>query len=295
MNHLFNKEAPMFLRFLFACCFAISMVFCSTTAFAGQVQLTTYYPSPYGEYQQLKATGVDTNNGTTALQAAGSSGTGLIVTNANNVGIGTTAPNAKLSFGTSVQDNDIYLYDGTSDKYGFGVRSSQFMIYSGAGGASTGGVTLGKFDGTTFTEAMRIRNDGNVGIGTTAPAYKLAVAGTIWANGTLVTAGIATWSDVRLKENIESIGNGLDRIEKLNGVFYDWKQNEFTKNFPKGRQIGLIAQDVEKVVPELVTEGEDGYKKVSYERLTAVLVEAVKEQQQQIDLLKKEIAELKKR
>ncbi len=58
--------------------------------------LTTYYPAPYGDYKQLKATGPDTSNATIALEAHGSSGTGLVVTNANNVGIGTSAPAAKL-------------------------------------------------------------------------------------------------------------------------------------------------------------------------------------------------------
>jgi hypothetical protein len=86
-----------------------------------------------------------------------------------NVGIGTTTPNAALSFGTGVANNKIYLYDGTSDKYGFGIASSELMIYSGAAGASTGGITFGKYDGTTYTEAVRIRNDGRVGIGTSSP------------------------------------------------------------------------------------------------------------------------------
>ncbi|MCL4399658.1 hypothetical protein M1506_00050 [Patescibacteria group bacterium] len=100
-----------------------------------------------------------------------------------NVGIGTASPNAMLSLGTSVQDNKLYLFDGSNDKYGFGIRSSQFMIYSGAGGASTGGITFGKYDGTTFTESMRITNAGNVGIGTTLPATKLQVVGNVDPSG----------------------------------------------------------------------------------------------------------------
>ncbi|MDD5226109.1 MAG: hypothetical protein PHV97_02860 [Candidatus Omnitrophica bacterium] len=86
----------MFLRFVSACCFSVAIIFCSTSAFAGKVELTTYYPAPYGEYKQLKATGADTDNGTLALEAKGSSGTGLVVTNANNVGIGTTNPQGIL-------------------------------------------------------------------------------------------------------------------------------------------------------------------------------------------------------
>jgi hypothetical protein len=99
----------------------------------------------------------------------------ILVNSSGQVGIGTTTPNGLLSLGTSVADNKLYLYDGTSDKYGFGIRSSQFMIYSGAGGATTGGITFGKFDGTTFTENVRFTNAGNVGIGTTSPSNLLTV------------------------------------------------------------------------------------------------------------------------
>jgi hypothetical protein len=101
----------------------------------------------------------------------------LYAKSGGNVGIGTTSPNALLSFGTGVVDNKIYLYDASGDKYGFGIRSNQLMIYSGAGGASTGGITFGKYDGTTFTETVRFTNAGNVGIGTTSPSGKLDLEG----------------------------------------------------------------------------------------------------------------------
>ena len=108
-----------------------------------------------------------------------STGTGgskvMVIGRDGRVGIGTTSPEAKLSFGTSVIDNKLYLYDGPSDKYGFGIRSSQFMIYSGPLGSSSGGITFGKFDGTTFTENVRFTNAGNVGIGTTSPSSKLHI------------------------------------------------------------------------------------------------------------------------
>lgn len=84
------------------------------------------------------------------------------ITTDGYVGIGTSSANALLSFGTSIIDNKIYIFDGNADKYGFGIRSNQFLIYSGAGGNPDGGILLGKFDGTTFTENMRVRNDGIV-------------------------------------------------------------------------------------------------------------------------------------
>jgi hypothetical protein len=99
-----------------------------------------------------------------------------------------------MSFGTGVIDNKIYLYDNSTDKYGFGVRSSQFLIYSGAQGDPTGGITFGKFDGTTFTESVRITNSGNVGIGTTTlqndTGYKtLSISGSTGGQIALQNAG----------------------------------------------------------------------------------------------------------
>ena len=121
------------------------------------------------------------------------------INSSGNVGIGTTTPNAPLSFGTGVADNKIYVYDGTSDKYGFGIRTNQFMIYSGAGGTSAGGITFGKFDGTTFTEYVRFTNSGNVGIGKSTPSGSLDVTGSVLITGSLSVTGSITSSYMMLK------------------------------------------------------------------------------------------------
>jgi hypothetical protein len=112
----------------------------------------------------------------------------------SNIGIGTTSLNANLSFGASIADNKIYLYDATNDKYGFGIRGSQLMIYAGAGGTATGGITFGKFDGTTFTENVRFQNGGNVGIGTTNPTAKLHVSASRSVTIANFEGGSANWS-----------------------------------------------------------------------------------------------------
>ena len=86
----------------------------------------------------------------------------------------------------------------------------------------------------------------------------------------------------------------IDQIIKLNPVYYEWRKDEFPEmNFDSGLQIGLVAQDVEKIVPEIVRTDETGYKAVSYEKLSVILVEGMKEQQQQIESYKSENDNLK--
>ena len=97
-------------------------------------------------------------------------------------------------------------------------------------------------------------------------------------------------SDIKLKKNIRKIQNPLDKVLRLNGVTYNWRIDEFPSyQFEEGEKIGLIAQDVEKVFPELVKKESDGIKSVNYSNMTAVLVEAMKEQQKIIDEQNKRI------
>lgn len=134
-------------------------------------------------------------------------------------------------------------------------------------------------------EKLRITSAGNVGIGTASPAYTLDVNGTI--RGSNVSP-----SDIRLKENIEPVEAALAKISNLRGVSFDWKQGEFGKNFPQGRHYGVIAQEIEKVLPEVVNTASDGTKAVAYTEIIPVLIEAIKEQQREIESLKRRVAEL---
>ncbi len=122
---------------------------------------------------------------------------------------------------------------------------------------------------------------GNFGIGESEPQYKLDVAGTIRGHN-------ITPSDQRLKQNIHPLENALTKLQGLRGVSFKWKD----KAQGAETQIGLIAQEVEKVLPELVSTDSEGYKSIAYGQLTAVLIEAIKELQQQNEKMAKKIEAL---
>ena len=91
-------------------------------------------------------------------------------------------------------------------------------------------------------------------------------------------------SDERLKKNIHTITNPIEKVSALRGVSFEYKETG-------QKQIGFIAQEIEKIIPEVVGENPDGYKGVQYQNVVGLLVEAIKEQQKQIDELKEKINE----
>jgi hypothetical protein len=139
-------------------------------------------------------------------------------------------------------------------------------------------------NGSTMENQMVILGSGNVGVGTTSPGYKLDVNGDInIASGSALrfggtsvctSAGCTSSSDKTLKEHIQPLQGSLEKIVKLQGVEYDYKDK--TK-FTNKHQVGVIAQDVEKVYPEVVnTDSKSGLKAVAYDHLVAPLIEAFK-------------------
>jgi hypothetical protein len=102
-------------------------------------------------------------------------------------------------------------------------------------------------------------------------------------DGSLTMVTIATPSDVRYKKGIKPLDSSLDKVMHLQGVTYEWDKNKVNgAGYKTGKQIGLIAQEVEQVLPELVQTDSKGYKTLSYDKLTPVIIEAMKEQQKEI-------------
>jgi hypothetical protein len=105
------------------------------------------------------------------------------------------------------------------------------------------------------------------------------------STGLLTTTDYNSSSDKRLKENIKTVESALDKVIALRGVSFDWKEGG-------AKAIGLIAQEAEKVIPEIVSQDENGYLGIKYNNLIGVLIEAIKEQQEQIEDLKNRIDKL---
>jgi Chaperone of endosialidase len=111
--------------------------------------------------------------------------------------------------------------------------------------------------------------------------WKMTMAGTTGntvLSGNITATAFVNSSDIRYKKNIQALENPINNLLKINGVRYDWRVSEFPeKQFSEKNQIGFIAQELEKVYPEMVFTDEKGFKSVDYARLTPVLVEAVKD------------------
>jgi hypothetical protein len=123
---------------------------------------------------------------------------------------------------------------------------------------------------------MRVAADGNVGINSTSPAYKLDVDGTIRATGDVIA-----YSDARVKDNVQTVDAPLDLVTKLRGVTYTRKDSE-----DKSRKVGVIAQEVLPILPEVVQKDTNGNYSVAYGNIVGVLIEAIKELKAEIDILK---------
>jgi hypothetical protein len=138
---------------------------------------------------------------------------------------------------------------------------------------------------------------GGVGINTNSPnGFALNVNGTANFAGSITVNGTSYTSDARYKTHIATFENALDAILNLRGVTFDWDRDAWKgMNFPDGRQVGFIAQEVEKVLPELVSTDGNGYKAVAYPNVVPILVEAVRALNTKMDEKQRQVDELKAR
>ncbi len=290
-----------------------------------------------------------------------------------NVSIGPIVPAFPISFPSSIGDK-ISLSGNTAGAahYGFGIQSGLLQVYSDVIGSD---IAFGYGRSGSFTERMRIKGSGNVGIGTANPSHLFEIAGPasaipvtfvignkggfgpaalefvsdygissqwrpgyirsndagvftgtleFYTNGTgssnlygnvkglvvqngityTATGTVSSWSDARLKENIQPFESGLEVINKINPVTFYY--NNLSPFNPGKQQVGIIAQELEKVAPYMVdktsTKEIDDMRSVNNQAYIFLLINAVKElsvqnekQQQKIDAQQKQIEQLLKK
>ena len=223
----------------------------------------------------------------------------MVIDTSGNVGINVVSPNQKLHVNGATQLGDINatvnfgtvalkVVEGTVSQgptLGSGAVGAQAVLYSnGAFGMYTGVSD----SGDTWMQSQR--NDastaaydillnpvgGNIGIGTITPSYKLDVAGTIRATGDVIA-----YSDARVKDNVVTIENALEKVTKLRGVSYTRNDVE-----DKTTKIGVIAQEVLEVLPEVVQQDDEGKYSVAYGNMVGLLIESIKELKAEVDELK---------
>ena len=218
---------------------------------------------------------------------------GVVIDDSGNIGIGTTSPGRSLVVNNaSITSSDTVASfltpnlanDGRSALFIGKAESSNNAGYIGFIPRSTANQSLLTFGQFGAGELMVVRGDGNVGIGTTNPAQKLQV-GTSGDGSVALANAWNTFSDIRLKRDLVKLPEALNKLEELNGYYYFWKDGE-----DQNRQVGVVAQEVERVLPELVKTGQDGIKTVDYPKLTVLLIEAAKQLKADKD---RDIAQLK--
>jgi hypothetical protein len=196
-------------------------------------------------------------------------GTNQLAVKGGYVGMGTANPNRRLHLSQiGATELNLEVSDGLSDS-----RVWNFAAYGAAGSAPQLDFRIMSNDGSSVTKTvLSLFKSGNA-----------VVAGTVTANGVLLT------SDLRLKTDIQPLDNTLDKVVRLRGVSYLMKADE-----AKERKIGVIAQELEQEYPELVNTDDKGMKSVAYANLTAVLIEAVKGLKAENDVLKARLERIEK-
>jgi hypothetical protein len=174
------------------------------------------------------------------------------------------------------------IYSGRSDNNGAALIWDSNQALRFGNGDIAGSVS--------FTEWARFTNAGRLGIGTTAPDSPLTV------NGNASKPGGGSWnsfSDIRLKNIRGKFNTGLNAVMQLQPLRYEYRSNNAMGLKSDGEHVGFSAQDVQKVIPQAVTQNESGYLMVNNDPIIWTMLNAIKEQQKEIVELKRQIRQLR--
>lgn len=181
------------------------------------------------------------------------------------MGLGTTSPIAPLSFPNTLGQKITLWGNSTVSNYGFGIQGGLLQIHTGG---NADNISLGYGSSTNFVANFTVFGSGNA----------------------LLVGALTQFSDARFKKNISPLENALGAIQQLNGYRYQWNDDKLDKAV----QIGMLAQELQKIYPELVKEAEDGKLTVNYVGMIPVLLEAIKDLKKELDEVKCSLQEIKK-
>lgn len=212
------------------------------------------------------------------------------------IGVGTGSPNAQVSIQDPGSSTRLQLgqiapgFDGLGVTTGAALSGANYLLLGDGANLQlnrpTGGtMSIRENDAAQFT----ILTGGNIGIGTGAPTQKLSV------NGTAGKPGGGSWdvfSDERLKNIKGKYNSGLKAVMQLSPIRYEYLKNNALGLKSEGEHIGFGAQALQKVIPEAVTRNSDGYLMVNNDPIIWTMLNAIKEQQKEIEQLKGQIKKL---
>lgn len=283
-------------------CFAITCLVL-TSKLVAQVGVGTSTPTAGTKFEVV---GAGTTSATTALRVRNSSSSTplLMVRDDGNVGIGTVTPSAGLEIvtdgsqlnalrvsssqtysSTSIPDVGMafrYKYNTNGD-YALGAIISSIKENT-TNDNQSGSLHFWTNNSGSIARRMTITSEGNVGVGTITPTYKLDVTGDINASGSVRANGVILTSDARLKNILQSWNND----DEIDFVQYRWKNGNDNKD-----HYGYLAQDVQKILPDAVQTDNEGMMSVNYDEVhsykLAMQEKRIKELEQTVDELKKVI------
>lgn len=229
----------------------------------------------------------------TGSEFASSASNQVVIRAAGGVGIGTNAPEGALhvfkgSAGLATANvNSVAVFESGSSGWLSLVGPDNFergLLFTEPGAAIAGAIV---FDEGGSGNDIGFRTGGNV------TRMTLDAAGNLNVTGNITGATCCAPSDARFKQSVDEIENPLELVGRLRGVRYQWRRAEFAdRHFADGNQVGLIAQEVREVLPEVVVADNQGYLAVDYARLVPLLIEGMKAQQKRIDALESRLRQI---
>ena len=222
-------------------------------------------------------------SGVSAIGIASTGSTSVVyIPSSGNLGIGTTNATSKLT----VSGNLLVTGIVTASEFSGNSSSATYATNAGIATNVIGGIASVTSLSVSGVTAVGVLTATRIGIGTTNPTSELYVNGDVFVTGIITSTDFNSASDIKLKSNIKKIDNPIDKIIRIDGVTFDWKTNNKSS-------MGVIAQNIEEVLPQLVS-GEES-KAVNYNGIIGLLIECVKTQQKQIENLSIIVNELPKK